>query len=259
MRLEGKVAVVTGGSRGIGRAVSLALAREGAKVAVNYYGPADKEFDPQAARKVADKILQAGGEAFAIEADVSNKSQVDGMLQAVLSRWGSLDIMVCNAGICPMHEFLTMPEELWDRVQAVNLKGTFLCAQAAARVMVDQGRGGRIIATSSISALVGGELQSHYCPTKSGQHSLMQSIAISLGRHGITCNSVMPGDVNTEINLQDPTYQDKLPYFRQRIPLGHIAEPEEVAGVYVFLASDEGGYVTGANILVDGGFFVNLQ
>ena len=259
MRLEGKVAIVTGGSRGIGRAVSLAMAREGARLAVNYYGPADAGFDPQAAEKVVAAIRQSGGEAFAVQADVSNKAQVDTMVSAVLERWGGLDIMVCNAGVCPMHDFLSMPEDLWDRVQAVNLKGTFLCAQAAARVMVDQGRGGRIIATSSISALVGGELQSHYCPTKSGQHSLMQSIAIPLGRYGITCNSVMPGDVNTEINLQDPTYKDKLPYFQQRIPLGHVAEPEEVAGAYVFLASDEASYINGANLLVDGGFFVNLQ
>ena len=141
----------------------------------------------------------------------------------------------------------------------MNLKGTFLCSQAAARIMVDQGRGGRIISISSISALVGGGLQTHYTPTKAGQRSLMQSLAIVLGPHGITCNSVLPGTIATDINAEDLADPHKLRYMQERIPAGRLGRPDDLAGPVVFLASDEAAYVNGAELLVDGGLFVNLQ
>jgi L-rhamnose 1-dehydrogenase len=249
--LDGKVALVTGGSRGIGRAICIRLAEAGAAVAVNY-----AETEPG---EVVQAIEDAGGRALAVQADVADKAQVEAMVRTVVERFGGLDILVNNAGICPFHEFLDMPEELWDRVQDVNLKGTFLCSQAAARVMVEQGRGGRIVSVSSISALVGGGMQTHYTPTKAGIHSLMQSLAIVLGPKGITCNSVMPGAIATDINREDLSDPEKRSYFERRIPVGRIGEPDDIAGPVVFLASDAARYVNGAGLLVDGGLYVNLQ
>lgn len=261
-RLAGKVAIVTGASRGIGRGVAIGLAREGADVAVNYHEPAVPEFEHDNAadaREVVDQVEQHGGRGIAIVADVSDKAAVTAMMARVVGAFGKLDILVNNAGICPFHDFLDMPEELWDRVQSVNLKGTFLCSQAAANLMVEQGQGGRIISMSSISALVGGGTQVHYTPTKAGIHSLMQSMAISLGPHQITCNSVLPGAILTDINREDLTDEQKFAYFRARIPLGRTGEPDDLAGPVAFLASDDARYVTGASLLVDGGMFVNLQ
>lgn len=261
-RLRGKVALVTGASRGIGRAAALGLARAGADVAVNYHCPATAEFgrhNEEDVRTVVAELEECGVRGLAVRADVSRADEVDRMVQHVVTELGGLDILVNNAGICPFHDFIDMPEDLWDRVHAVNLKGAFLCSQAAGRVMVRQGRGGRIISMSSISALVGGAQQAHYAATKAGIHSLMQSIAISLGPHGITCNSVMPGAILTDINAEDLSDETKLARFQERIPLGRTGEPDDVAGPVVFLASDDARYVTGSSLLVDGGMFVNLQ
>ena len=260
--LTGKVALVTGGSRGIGRAICVRLAEAGAAVAVNYHRPEMPEFGRNNladAREVVGTIEAAGGEAIAVEANVAQQAAVVQMVAEAVERLGGLDILVNNAGICPFHDFLDMPEELWDRVQGVNLKGPFLCSQAAANQMVKQGRGGRIISISSISALVGGALQTHYTPTKAGVHSLMQSLAIVLGPHGVTCNSIMPGAVATDINKEDLADPDKRAYFERRIPVGRLGEPDDIAGPVVFLASEAARYVNGAAFLVDGGFFVNLQ
>jgi L-rhamnose 1-dehydrogenase len=251
--LTGKTALVTGASRGIGRGVAIGLGEAGADVAVNYVGSQD-EVD-----EVVKQIESLGRRAIAVRADVSDREAVERMVKDVVQHLGGLDILVNNAGICPFHEFLTMPEELWERVHDVNMKGTFLCSQAAARVMVEQGRGGRIIAMSSISALVGGGMQTHYTPTKAGMHSLMQSLAIVLGPHGITCNSLLPGAIETDMNREDLADPEKRAYFDQRIPLGRLGEPYDLAGPAVFLASDMARYVTGASFLVDGGMYVNLQ
>ena len=251
MDLTGKVALVTGASRGIGNAISRRLAQAGAAVAVNY-----NETEPDA---LIEEIRDAGGRVIAVKADVANKVEVDAMVTQVVAEFGGLDILVNNAGICPFADFLDMPEELWDRVQDVNLKGAFLCSQAAARQMVEQGRGGRIIAVSSIGALVGGGRQTHYNPTKSGMHSLMQSLAIALGPHGITCNSVLPGTIATDINREDLSDRAKREYMERRVPLGRLGNPDDIAGPVAFLATEEARYVNGAALLVDGGLFVNLQ
>ena len=253
MRLAGKVAIVTGASRGIGRAVAVRLAQEGARVLVNYAasGPA--------AQEVVEQIRAAGGEAWALRADVGRKDEVDAMVRAVVEQWGRVDILVNNAGICPFSDFLDITEELWDRVQDTNLKGTFLCSQAVARVMVEQGIPGRIISVSSISAVGGGGQQAHYCPTKAGQDLLMKSLAIQLGPHGITCNCVAPGAIETDINRDDLANPTKRQQVLSRIPLRRLGRPEDIAGPIVFLASDDAAYVTGAFLVVDGGFLGNLQ
>jgi len=252
-RLRGKVAVVTGASRGIGRGISIGLGAAGADVVVNH------RDNPGEAGEVVAEVTKSGGRAIAVRADVADRDEVERMFAAARDEFGGVDILVNNAGICPFHDFLTMPEELWDRVQAVNLKGTFLCSQAAARIMVEQGRGGRIISVSSISALVGGGMQTHYTPTKAGQRSLMQSLAIVLGPHGITCNSVLPGTIATDMNAEDLADPGKRRYMQERIPAGRLGRPDDLAGPVVFLASDEAAYVNGAELLVDGGLFVNLQ
>jgi L-rhamnose 1-dehydrogenase len=167
--------------------------------------------------------------------------------------------MVSNAGICPFHSFLDMPPETVQRTVQVNLLGGYFMCQAAARQMVAQGHGGALVAVSSISALVGGEYQTHYTPTKAALHSLMQSAAIALGRHGIRCNSVLPGTILTEINKEDLADDEKRRYMEGRVPLGRLGQPEDLGGPIVFLASDMAAYVTGAALLVDGGAFVNLQ
>jgi len=170
-----------------------------------------------------------------------------------------VDAFVSNAGICPFHSFLDMPVETVTRTVQVNLLGAYFMCQAAASQMVKQGRGGSITAVSSISALVGGEMQTHYTPTKAGLHSLMQSTAIALGRYNIRCNSLLPGTILTDINKEDLADEAKRARMAARVPLGRLGEPEDLAGPAVFLASDLARYVTGAALLVDGGAFVNLQ
>ena len=253
MRLKDKVAIVTGAGRGIGRAIAIRYGQEGAKVVVNY------SASETAADEVVAAIRGAGGEAIALKADVAIKAEVDGLVQAALDAFGRIDILVNNAGICPFSDFLDISEDLWDRVQDVNLKGTFLCSQAVAKVMVERQISGRIIAVSSISAKGGGGQQAHYCPTKAGQDLLMKSMAIQLGPHGITCNSLAPGTIVTDINREDLANPAKREYMLSRIPLRRLGEPEDLAGPAVFLASDDAAYVTGAFLLVDGGFLGNLQ
>jgi len=252
MLLQGKSVIVTGGSRGIGRAIALGCARHGADVAINYAGAA------AAAESAMAEIRALGRKAISCQGDVSDPGAAEQLVQAAVAEFGGVDVCVANAGICDFHAFLDMPPELLRRTVGVNFEGTFFVGQAAARRMVEQGRGGSIIAISSISKLVGGEFQSHYTPTKAAQHSLMQSAAIALGRYGIRCNSVLPGTIVTDINKDDLT-ADKTAYFEKRIPLGRLGQPDDIAGSVVFLASDLARYVTGAEILVDGGMFVNLR
>ena len=256
MLLEGKVAIVTGASRGIGRATAVELARHGASVVLNQFAKADG--GSAAGEEAFAEVRAVGGEAVLVDGAVADPATGERLVEAAVAHFGRLDIHVSNAGICPFHAFLDMPVDLFRKVVDVNLEGAYFTTQAAARQMVKQGEGGAIVAVSSISALVGGGMQTHYTPTKAGVHSLMQSVAIALGPHGIRCNSVMPGAILTDINRDDLT-PDKLEHFGKRIPLGRIGEPVDVARCVVFLASGLAGYVTGASLLVDGGMFVNLQ
>jgi L-rhamnose 1-dehydrogenase len=253
MLLEGKTLLITGGSAGIGRATAIEAARHGADVAINYLGHGDG-----AASAVAE-IERLGRRAIAVEGDVADRETATAFVRAATGALGRVDVFVSNAGICPFHSFLDMPPETLERTMQVNLHGAFYMVQAAANQMVAQGKGGAIVAVSSISALVGGDMQTHYTPTKAGVHSLMQSAAIALGRHGIRCNSVMPGTILTEINREDLADQEKRVRMEARIPLGRLGQPDDLAGPIVFLASDMARYVTGAALLVDVGAFVNLQ
>ena len=260
MLLDGKVAIVTGGSRGIGRATAIALAREGARVVINHFRSADAAFGGEAAaEETLAGVRSAGGEGVLVDGDIANPETGTRLVEVAVERFGGVDIHVSNAGICPFHAFLDMPPDLYRKVVDVNLGGAFFSTQAAANQMVKQGRGGSIVAISSISALVGGAMQSHYTPTKAGVHSLMQSVAIALGPHNIRCNSIMPGAIETDINRDDWSDPKKRAYLDSRVPLGRFGKPEDIADVVVFFASDLSRYVTGAALLVDGGLFVNLQ
>jgi L-rhamnose 1-dehydrogenase len=252
MRLQSKVAVVTGAARGIGRAIALRFGQEGAKVAV---------IDRRRAggQETANLIETGGGQAVFVETNVADQSQVQSMVDTVLERWATIDILVNNAGICPFQEFLEMPAGLWDQVLDVNLKGYFLCSQAVANVMVDQGVKGRIIAVSSISSEFGGSLQAHYCASKAGINLLVKSMAISLGPHGITCNAVLPGTVETDINRGALADRELRDYWSGRTPLGRLGQPADIAGPVLFFAGEDSAWCTGSLLVVDGGTSVNLQ
>lgn len=233
--LEGKTVLVTGGSTGIRRAAAIGAAQHGANVAINYVSSGDK------AHSCVAEIEALGQRGIAIKGDVA------------------LPETATDFVACPFHAFLDMPVETVERTFRVNLHGAYFMVQAAANQMVKQGDGGAIVAVPSISALVGGEFQTHYTPTKAGVHSLMQSAAIALGKHGIRCNSVLPGTILTEINKDDLADEEKRKYMEARTPLGRLGMPEDLAGPIAFLASDMAAYVTGAALLVDGCMYVNLQ
>lgn len=246
-----KVAVVTGASRGIGRAIAIRLADDGMRVVINYPSEADTAAETLAA------IGARGGEAVAFRADMARVDEIRAMFSFVRDELGGVDVLVNNAGIAPPATLFEVSEELWDRVHAVNLKGAFFASQCAAELMIAQARGGRIVSVTSISAHVGGLDEVAYCPTKSGLRSVMHSLCLALGPHGITCNSVSPGTVATDINadrLDDPA---TLARQVDRVPLHRLGRAEEVAAAVAFLASDEASYITGAELLVDGGVLVN--
>ncbi len=251
MRFKDKVIIVTGSARGIGRAIALGFGKEGGRVTI-------ADVRDEQGEETAHMVTEAGGQGLYIHTDVSLKAEVEAMVQKTLHTFGSLDVLVNNAGICPFHDFLSMPEELWDHVLTVNLKGNFLCSQAAANAMVERGIRGRIISIGSISSMVGGAQQAHYCASKAGINLLIASMAISLGQYGITCNAILPGPIATDINKDDLT-PEKLEYFRQRTPIKGIGDPQDLVGPALFFASEEAAYCSGARLVVDGGIVVNFQ
>ncbi len=247
MSLQGKVVLVTGASTGIGKAIALEAARQGARVSVNYIG----ERSP--ADAVVQEIEQGGGQALAVLADVSQSDQVNRMVQATVDRFGRLDVLVNNAGVEKQAPFLEKSEDEWDRVIAVDLKGPFLCAQAAARVMVKQQIAGTVINISSVHEDLAFPGYVAYCAAKGGLRMLCRDLALELAPYHINVVNVAPGAIATPINretLQDPA---KLAALEREIPLGRIGEPEEVAKLVAYLASDEASYITGTTVTIDGG------
>ncbi|KIW08945.1 uncharacterized protein PV09_00859 [Verruconis gallopava] len=253
--LDGKVAAITGGVTGIGRAIVLKYLEEGACVAVNHLGD-DKSTEHF---KSLVNEAAAGSKLIEIPGDISKYETAAILVSETVKAFGKLDVFVSNAGICQFSDFLSLEKDLFDLTVHTNLHGAFYAIQAAARQMVAQGHGGSIIGVSSISALVGGAYQTHYTPTKAGVLSLMQSCACALGQYKIRCNALLPGTIKTQLNEKDLANDEKRKYMEGRIPLGRTGEPKDLAGPAVFLASDLSEYVTGAQLLVDGGLFVNLQ
>ncbi|KAI1345877.1 3-oxoacyl-reductase [Xylaria sp. FL0043] len=259
--LEGKTAIITGGTTGIGRAIALEYVRQGANVVVNHL---DLERDrPHLTSLLSEAEAIRPGALSHLPGDVTDPATGTALVQRAVELYGGrIDVCVSNAGICQFAEFLTLEPDLFARTVRTNLDGAFYVVQAAARHMA-QGQnppGGSIIGVSSISALVGGGLQTHYTPTKAGVLSLMQSCAVALGKYGIRCNALLPGTIKTQLNEEDLNDDAKREYMEGRIPLGRTGVPRDLAGPAVFLACEElSGYVTGAQLLVDGGLFVNLQ
>ncbi|MXZ09447.1 MAG: 3-oxoacyl-ACP reductase FabG [Gemmatimonadetes bacterium] len=244
--LEDRVAVVTGGSRGIGRAIARELARQGVAVAVNYTANA------LAAASVVSEIERDGGQAMAIQADVSDRTAVEAMVQAAVQRFGDVDILVNNAGIDVAVSVLDTTDADWERIFAVNARGCFLCTQIAARVMINAGGGGRIINISSLNARLGWIARAAYSASKGAMEAFTRCCARDLGQYGITVNAVAPGAIRTDI-WGDALTPDAEKAQAVRVALGHIGEPEDVAGIVVFLASSAARFITGEVILVDGG------
>ncbi len=245
--LEGKVAIVTGGSRGIGAAVSLELARHGCDVALTYRGRKD------AADAVAGKIKEMGRRALAIQANVSDTGETDSTVAKVVDELGGLDILVCNAGITWDGVIWKMTDEQWDSVLDTNLRGYFTYNRAAARIFKDQ-RGGKIVNISSINGLRGKFAQSNYSASKAGNNALTKALAKELGKFNVNVNAVAPGMVATE--MADSIPQEFLNAAVADTVLGRIASSEDVAHVVAFLCSDFSRHITGEVIKVDGGQYI---
>ena len=247
MRLQGKVALVTGAASGIGRAIALGMAAEGALVSVDYVGGASD------ANEVVAQIEQQGGKAVAIQADVSQPDQVEQLIAQTVATFGHLDILVNNAGIEEKHPFLEMPFSTWQKILAVNLTGPWLCAQAAAQQMVKQGNGGRIVNISSVHEDLPMPTNAPYCASKGGLRMLMRTIAVELAPHAITVNNIGPGAIYTPIDADIQAQPELEKQLMAEIPLARWGKPEEVADLAVFLASDAAAYITGSTYFIDGG------
>jgi 3-oxoacyl-[acyl-carrier protein] reductase len=247
--LKGRVAIVTGASRGIGRAIAVGLAREGAKVIVNYVSKA------AAAEEVVSEIRAAGGEAVAVQANVGDLAQHDRLVAAARERFGRIDILVNNAAMTRRESFLDATAAAWDETMAVNLKGVYFLSQAVARMMTAQ-RSGKIINISSVHDVRAMLDNSIYNITKAGLVMLTKSLALELADKGIQVNCVSPGAIltdDTRPRLADAAYRDKV---LAKIPSRRIGEPEDVVGAVLLLASPESDYITGTTLYVDGGMLL---
>lgn len=242
--LNGRVAVVTGASRGIGKAIARELAGRGATVVINYHRSA------KPAEELVSEIKGNGGEAIAIQADVSNYQQAQDLIKATLDKYEKIDILVNNAGITRDNLIMMMSEDDWDAVQATNLKGTFNCAKAATRAMMRK-RYGRIINITSISGQMGNAGQTNYSASKAGQIGFTKALAREVAPRSITVNAIAAGIVETDIWEGVP--EEAIEAMMGMVPLGRKGQPEEIAYAVAYLASDEAGYITGQVLAVDGG------
>jgi NAD(P)-dependent dehydrogenase (short-subunit alcohol dehydrogenase family) len=252
MKLKGKVAIVTGSSQGIGRAVSLALAEAGANVAVN--------CDRSVGRgdEVAREIQSMGRQAMLVQADVSNADDVYRLVDSTESTLGPVDILVNNAGIHVVGPIEELAEADWDRVMNVNLKGVFLCSQAVGKRMIKRGTGGAIVNIASISAFMPELYLGAYTPSKAGVLGLTRLLAVEWARHNIRVNALCPGPTMTALQRSAYDTEELLAARNSAVPMNRHAMPEEIAKVAVFLASDDSSYITGENIAADGGSLISM-
>lgn len=247
MRLEGKVAIVTGAATGIGQGIAIRFAREGAAVVVDYVGK------PDAPNKTEEAIKAFNGKTVAVEADISDPAQVQKLVDTAVKTFGRLDIAVNNAGIEKKFAFVDYPIEEVRKIIDVNLIGPWLVSQSAARQMIQQGNGGRIINISSVHEDLPMPTNAAYCASKGGLRMLTRTISVELAKHKITVNNIGPGAVYTPIDADIEAQPEIEKSLMSEIPLNRWGRPEEIAGLAVYLASDEASYVTGATYFIDGG------
>jgi 3-oxoacyl-[acyl-carrier protein] reductase len=247
MRLEGKVAIVTGSSRGVGRAVALAFAREGARVIVNF------SSKNMAAKEVVDEVRRVGSDALAVQADVASREGATRLAEAAMETFGHIDILVNNAGFTRPAMMLKMTEDQWDQVVDIHLKGAFLCSQAAGLHM-KEAKKGKIINVTSVAGLVGTIGQVNYSAAKGGIISLTKSIARELAPHGVCANVISLGIVATDMTEKIRTDEKLREIYMNRILLKRFAEAQDISPAFVFLASHESNYITGQLLCVDGGY-----
>ena len=244
MLLGGKVAIITGASRGIGRATAVQLAKEGAKVVINYAG------NQNAAEETLSLVKAAGGEAIMIQADVADSQQVAQLIKATMDAFGRIDILVNNAGITRDNLLVLMKEEDWDAVINTNLKGIFNCTKAVFRVMMKQ-KSGKIINMSSVVGIMGNAGQINYAAAKAGVIGFTKSAAKEFASRGITVNAIAPGYIATDMSAAIP--EQAKAEMAEKIPLKRLGSPEDIAAAVLFLASDAANYITGQTLNVDGG------
>jgi len=251
MSLQGKVAVVTGASSGIGMSIALELGRQGASVAVNYHS------HPEPAHQVVAEIERSGGKAFAIQANVGVATEAKRLIDETVQRFGPLRVLVNNAGIEEEASFLEITEEAWDRVLAVDLKGPFLCAQAAARQMVEAKSGGTIVNISSVHEDLPFPGFTPYCAAKGALRMMCRNMAPELAPYGINVVNVAPGAIATPINRATLASAEKSAALEKAIPLHRIGTPEEIAKLVAYLSTDDASYITGTTIFIDGGLMLS--
>ncbi len=243
MNLQSKVALITGAGRGIGKAIALRLARDGATIVIN-------DLKQEYTQNAIDELTALGVPAMAAAADVSSAEDVNAMIEAVIAAYGRLDILVNNAGITQDQLLMRMGDDQWDRVLAIDLKSVFLCSRAAVKHML-KAKWGRIISLASVVGLIGNAGQANYAAAKAGIVGFTRSLAREVGTRGITVNALAPGFIETEMTAQ--LSEKQRADLAARIPLGYLGAPEDVANATAFLASEEARYITGHVITVDGG------
>ena len=249
MDLKDKVVIITGARRGMGKSHALVLAKAGAKVVVS-------DISEEDCQKVVEEIEKNGGESLAVKCDVSKKEEVDSLVKKTIERFGKVDILVNNAGICQFKPFLELTEEEWDRTLNINLKGYFLCAQAAAKEMVKQ-KSGVIVNIASVASGqvgIGFPTLAHYCASKGGIIAMTEVLAVELAPFGIRVNAIAPGMIETP--MIDPMKKDPkmMEAMLAKVPMQRVGKPEEVSNLVLFLASDQSSYITGSTVIIDGGW-----
>ena len=252
MNLEGKVAIVTGGAQGIGKGIVERYVKENAKVAIF-------DIDKDMLEATEAEMKSMGGDVITFTVDVLSKEQIFNAVNAVADKWGHIDILVNDAGICPWADFLEIPEEDWDKVMGINLKGYFLMSQAVGRIMSKQKDGGSIIHMYSVNGLAAEAQIAHYNVSKGGINMLTMSMALELAKYNIRVNAICPGFIDTRLNRSDIENEEWLKEYLKTIPMGRVGKPSDIASAAFFLASDDSAYITGHLLVVDGGQIIKLS
>jgi len=244
--MSNSVAVITGGSRGIGFGIATILSRKGFSIVI-------ADVDPVAAERAVEMLEKDGGTATSTRCDVTSRVEVDALMKFVVDRFGSLDVLVNNAGICPFIDVMEVTPQVWQKTIDVNLSASFHCTQSAAKYMIAQGKG-RVIFITSLAEEFSQPSQVDYGASKAGMKMTMVGFASALGKHGITCNAVAPGMILTDMTRHHWELPEPARYIKTRVPVGRIGTPEDIGKAVAFLASDEAAYISGITLRVDGGY-----